>query len=337
VVVYGANGATGARFIEIAIAAGVRPIVAGRRLEALEPIAARHGLEVRTASLDRPDELDAAFADAAAVVSCVAAYSDTGMPVVRAAMRQSAHYIDFTGEPRYVQRLIEECDGPARAAGSVLVPAAGIGSVVNLVAQVAARGVSRVERLLVDWEIRHMVPSWGSARSMVHLLVGGAPVARPGLDWVTPGAYVRRLHRGRGVVFPLTDPLTLARQWPASHVEGFMRSRVAPALAVSLRLGALLGRAPIVPACLDALAGRFSPGQARPRGQFVVTVQADGGGRRSVASAHVPDIYEITSQAGFELVRALLASDVPAGLRASGEVLGIPEEVAARIGIELEV
>lgn len=335
VVIYGATGATGARLVEIAVAAGVRPIVAGRRREALEAIACSDGLEVRVGGLaDR--ELDDVVAGASVVVSCVAPYTTRGKPLVDAAVRHGAHYVDCTGEPRYVQALIAR-DAEAVAAGVAIIPAAGIGLVANVVARAAAEGLERVETVTVDYRIRGMRPSWGTTCSTVHILAGGTPVVRGGhVSFVTPGSRVRKLARGTGALFPLTDTLTLSRQWPAADVEGFIQSRVAPALVGGLAVGGLLARVPGVPGLIDRAASRFhKPDAAPPKGHVVVTVTAEGAGRRQTAVADVDDIYEITSQAAFELTRTLLTSGSDPGFRSSGQVIGAPAEVAARIGIDL--
>jgi short subunit dehydrogenase-like uncharacterized protein len=337
VVIYGANGATGLRLVEIAVAAGIRPIVAGRRREALDAVARPHGLEVRVGGLaDR--ELDGVVAGAAVVVSCVAPYTTRGKPLVDAALRHGAHYVDCTGEPRYVQGLIAR-DSEAVAARSAIIPAAGIGLVANVVARAAVEGLKRVETLTVDYRIQRMRPSWGTACSTVHLLAGGAAVVRGGkVSFVTPGRRVRRLARGNtGALFPLTDTLTLSRQWPTADVESFIQSRVAPAFAGGLAVGALLARVRGVPGLVDRAARRFRDADAAPpKGRFVVTVTAEGAGRRQTAVAHVDDIYEITSQAAFELTRTLLTDGCEPGFRSSGQVIGAPAEVAARIGIRLD-
>src|SRR5262249_35217186 len=104
VVVYGANGATGARFVELAVGAGLRPIVAGRDRDALERVATPFDLDVRVGTLDAA-ELDRVCSGASVVVSCVAPYTRRGIPLVEAALRQGAHHVDFTGEGRYVKRL----------------------------------------------------------------------------------------------------------------------------------------------------------------------------------------------------------------------------------------
>jgi hypothetical protein len=337
VVVYGANGATGTRLVELAVAAGLRPVLAGRRAEALRPLAERFDLPMRVGTLD-PAALDDVLGGARIVVSCVAPYTTHGRPIVDAALRHGIHYVDCTGEPRFVEQLIRS-DAPARDAGCALVPSAGLGLVANLVARAAAAPLPQVDRLTVDYAITRMRPSWGTANSTVHLLRGGAPVVRGGVvSYRPPGSAVRRLPSGSGALFPLTDTLTLGWQWPKADVHSYMRSRVAPVLGGALLLGSTAARVPTFQSLVERAARRFrDPAHGTPRGHFVVTVAASAAGRApSVASASLDDVYELTSQAMLELVLTLLDSgDRHTGFRASGQVIGEPAEVAKRIGIQL--
>jgi hypothetical protein len=336
VVVYGANGATGARFVELAVGAGLRPIVAGRDRDGLERVAAPFGLEVRVGTLDDA-ELDGVCAGASVVVSCVAPYTKRGLPVVEAALRHGAHHIDFTGEGRYVKRLIDEYDSAARAAGIVIVPAAGIGLCANLVARTAARQIDPVELLTVDYHVRAMRPSWGTATSTAELLAGGAAVAEGGrIDFVTPGR-VARLPGGMGMRFPLTDVLTLQRQWPSARIDSYIRSRAAPVIGPAAAVSSLILRSESARNGLERAAKAIArPNGRKPKGNFTVTVTAEGGAKRFTAVGRVADIYEETSQAGLELTRTLLEDGGAPGFRASGEIAGEPAEVAARIGIDLQ-
>jgi short subunit dehydrogenase-like uncharacterized protein len=156
IVVYGANGATGALIVRLAAAAGHRVIAAGRRRQPLEAVAA--GAEVRVGTL-RPDDLDRVCAGAGAIISCVAPYTLYGRPLVEAALRHGAHYVDCTGEPRYVAGLITDFDDAARRAGVTVVPAAGIGLCTNVVACTAVERLGTPRALTVDYRVRGMLPS----------------------------------------------------------------------------------------------------------------------------------------------------------------------------------
>jgi short subunit dehydrogenase-like uncharacterized protein len=335
-VIYGANGATGSRLAEIAVAAGLRPVLAGRDGAALERIAGPLGLDVRVGTLD-PAELDSVCRDAAVVVSCVAPYATRGIPVLEAALRHGAHYIDFTGEPHYVRRLIDDYDARARQVGSALLPSAGVGLCTNIAARAAADGVPAVERLTVDWRIRRYRPSWGSITSGVQVLAGGAAVVDRGrLSFRPSGTRIRRLAGGLGVLFPTTDTLTLSRLWPEASIESYLRTPVAVLAAPALAVAGLAARRELFVRQVDRVArARRAPDGKRPQGQFEVTVTAEGASRCATATADVLDVYEFTSQAAFELAQTLLEHGATGGVRASGEIVGNPDEVAQRIGVTL--
>lgn len=338
VVVYGANGATGSRFAEIAVAAGIRPVLGGRDRSALERIAGPLGLDVRVGALDAA-ELDAVCRDAGIVVSCVAPYATLGIPVLEAALRCGAHYIDFTGEPRYVKRLADEYDEQARRVGSALIPSAGVGLCTNLVARAAVDGVPNVERLTVDWRIHGYRPSWGSMTSAVRVLAGRvAVVDRGDVRFRAPGGRIRRLDGGWGVLFPMTDPLTLSRLWPEVSIDSYLRTPAAVLVAPSLAAVALAARSNTFAKQVERFARTRRAPDAKPaKGQFAVTVTAEGGGRRASATAQMADVYELTSQAALELTRTLIERGAPGGLRAIGELVGDAHEVAGRIGVTLSV
>lgn len=335
-VVYGANGATGSRFAEIAAAHGVRPILAGRNRAALERIAGPLGLDVRVGTLD-PGQLDAVCRGARVVLSCMAPYTTSGIPVVEAALRAGAHYVDCTGEPRYVKRLIDEYDAPARDAGVGIIPAAGLGLAANLVARSAAARVPCVERLTVDYRIRRMRPSWGTINSTVRILGGGtATLDRGVVRFSSAGTRIGRLAGGIGFLFPLTDTLTFSRLWPAASIESYLRTPAAPVLAPVTVLTGLAARSATVAGTVERIARRRQvPNAKPPRGEFVITVTAEGARTRAIAVGTLADVYELTSQAAFELTRTLLEHDVAPGFRSSGEVVGEPVDVAARIGVTL--
>ena len=338
IVIYGANGATGSRFAEIAVQHGMRPVLAGRNRQALAAVAAPLGLEVRVATLD-PDELDDVFADAEVVVSCVAPYTTNGIPVLEAAIRRRAHHLDCSGEPRYVLKLIEHYDALARNAGSAIIPSAGLGACANLVARTAACELDTVERITIDYWIRRMRPSWGTASSTVRLLAGGAAVLDRGMVRIrAAGSRVRKLENGSGVLFPLTDTLTCSRLWPTASIESYLRmpAAVAGAAAPVLALAGLAGRSRLVTDAIESAAqARRAAAAGTARGEFELTVTATGQGRTATAIGRVADVYEITSQSAFELARTVLEHRPAPGFRASGEIAGEPEEVAGRIGLQL--
>jgi short subunit dehydrogenase-like uncharacterized protein len=333
--IYGATGAAGLRLAELAVADGLVPVVAGRNREALEAIAGRLGCEVRAATLE---QLDTVMDGVAVVASCVGPYTHFGLPVLDAAVRAGASYLDLTGEPRYVARLLDEYDGPARKAGVTLVPSAGLGLCSSIAARAASAALpDNLERITIGYRPRGMVPSTGTLRSTVELVAGGAVVVEHGrARFVSPGRRVRRTEGGLGALFPLTDPLTMVTMWPTATIESYFLSRAAPALAGALLTIRLLGHGSFTKRVLRYAEGRIES-RKTPGGGFEVTVAVHSATSTTVATVEIDDVYELTSQAALEVSRSLLNRDADPGVRASGAVVGDPADVANRIGVRLRI
>src|SRR5581483_3067941 len=189
-VIYGATGATGRRIASLAVEAGLTPVLCGRRRDALHDLAGRLGLTagsasgadcVRVADAADPAALGAAFAGADVVANCSGPYTRLGPPVLDAAIGAGAHYLDCTGEPRWVQRIISAFEPRAVAAGVTVVPGIGLGIAHDLVARVASSACasrpSEVSSVTIGVRIVGMRPSAASVRSTVEMLAGGAPVS----------------------------------------------------------------------------------------------------------------------------------------------------------------
>lgn len=112
--IYGATGATGHRLAELAVEAGLVPVVAGRGADEISRIADALGVEGRVASLP---EIGGVLGDVSVVASCVGPYTHIGRPVLAAALAAGASCLDLTGECRFVERVIAECAARRWAGG----------------------------------------------------------------------------------------------------------------------------------------------------------------------------------------------------------------------------
>lgn len=146
-VVFGATGFTGRLVAEHLAARGDDALhwgIAGRDADRLAEVAE---------ALDRPDvptiiadahdpESLARLADTAAtVVSTVGPYDEHGGPLVAACVAAGTDYVDLTGEPQFVRRMIDEHQAAAEASGARIVHCCGFDSIPSdlgvLVAQTA--------------------------------------------------------------------------------------------------------------------------------------------------------------------------------------------------------
>jgi hypothetical protein len=330
--IYGATGAVGRRLAEIAALHEMTVVLAGRRRAELEALAAPLGAEVRVAALDR---VDTVFDGITVVASCVGPYTHFGLPVLEAAISAGAHYLDLTGEPRYVATLLDRYDQPARRAGVTIVPSAGLGLCSGLAAKsavAALRGpVTGITIGYLPWGMR---PSRGTIQSTIEIVTGGAPVIDKGLRrFVIPGG-AHRTPLGLGTRFPLTDPLTMSTTWPQASIDSFLLTPAAPALGCVLAGIGLAGRSASAMRAIRALERRMG-GPVRPGGEFGIAVAASDGHASAIARVDVDDTYELTSQAAFEVARRLRDGCGAPGVRMSAAVVADPVEVAARLDVRL--
>lgn len=197
--IYGANGYTGELIAREAVARGMRPVLAGRTAEKIEPLARELGLEWRSFSLD-----DAAshLMGMKLVLHCAGPFSKTSRPMVEGCLAAGAHYLDITGEIAVLERILADAQAErARERGVVLC--SGVGFDVVPTDCVALR----LKELLPD--ATHLSlgfdtdsrPSPGTLKTAIESLAGGMLRRRDGEIVKTPPAEVQReIDFGRGAV-----------------------------------------------------------------------------------------------------------------------------------------
>ena len=341
ILLYGANGYTGALVARRAAARGVPParlILAGRREEALVPLAAELGFERRAFALDRPDEIARALAGVKVVLSCAGPFAHTAKPLVDACLRAGAHYLDITGEVAVFQMLWAR-DAEARAAGVMLLPGAGFDVVPSdcLAAHLAARLPSATHLRLA---FRAGGMSRGTALTTVEGMGQGGLVRRDGVLVRVPIAHATiDVDLGDGPVtavsIPWGDVFTAHVTTGIRNIEVYVAVpwMTRTMLRASRFLGPVLANESLrrfVSARVRA--GRAGPSESRRRaGQSRLWGEArDEAGRRVVSRLETPDAYELTASLALDLAERALAGAAPPGYqtpaRAHGEdfVLGFP-------------
>jgi len=117
--IYGASGYTGRLIAELAGARGRAPILAGRSVDKVRPLAEKLGLRWRAFGLERPD-----LRDVGLVLHCAGPFSQTSRQMVDACLAARAHYLDVTGEVEVFEAVLSR-DAEAKARGIVLFPGTG--------------------------------------------------------------------------------------------------------------------------------------------------------------------------------------------------------------------
>ena len=328
---YGANGYTGELAARRAAARGHRPILAGRRADAVCALAEELHLERRLFALDDPARVDDALAGMSFVLHCAGPFSRTARPMADACLRTRTHYLDITGELEVFEALAAR-DAEARAAGVMLLPGCGFevvpadGLAVHLKARLpgarrlalAYAGFGRVSR--------------GTATTAIEGLGRGGRVRRGGVLTPVPSAWkTRRIDFGDGPRTAFTLPLgDLTTAWHSTGIPDielyFAASPGLHALAVTSRyLGPLLG-SEAVRRFLTARVRAGAPGpseEERRRGRGFVWGEAeDDAGRRATSRLATPEGYTFTARAAVAVVERVLSGQAPAGFQTPARAYG---------------
>jgi short subunit dehydrogenase-like uncharacterized protein len=126
--IYGANGYTGELIAREAVERGMRPILAGRSKEKIEPLSNELGLEFRAFSVDsepaRPEP--GPLEGVKLVLHCAGPFSQTSAPMIKACLAAGCHYLDITGEIAVLEHTLAKPPAEkAREAGVVLCSGVG--------------------------------------------------------------------------------------------------------------------------------------------------------------------------------------------------------------------
>jgi short subunit dehydrogenase-like uncharacterized protein len=289
----GATGYTG-RLVADELAARGWP----HRLGARNPQrlgALKQGGEAEPFVVDAGDRgrLDAFYDGLDAVISCVGPFAQLGMPVVEAAADAGVPYVDSTGELTFMSDVYDRF----AAARSPVVPACGFDYLPgDLAAAVAASRLGvRAREIVVAYEIHHIRPSRGTARSAVGIISSVTTVPRKLRVDAPEGSL-------SAIEVPWGEQLTVPRHLPLARVKtaAVVRRPVATVLGAVAPAGPLLRPVlGLAQPLLTRLAERLPEGppeDVRRRSHFRLLVEARGDdGARSRVMVEGSDIYRLTA------------------------------------------
>jgi short subunit dehydrogenase-like uncharacterized protein len=271
IVLFGATGYTGDLTARAMAERGMRPVLAGRRREAVEGLAAElGGLEATAADVADPASVRALVEKGDVLVSTVGPFARWGDAALDAAIDAGAHYVDSTGEPPFVRKVFEEAGPRAERAGSLLLTALGYdwmpgnltGALALLEAGDAATAV-RIGYFTKGGGLGGM--SGGTRASAVGALIEPSFHFRDGRIVTERGA--RKVHsfdfngkEKQGISVGTSEAFSLPRAFPnLRDVEvylGWFGGASRPMQAFSL-VGAGAAKIPGVTTAINAAAARF--------------------------------------------------------------------------------
>ena len=93
---------------------GLVPILAGRREEALKPLAESVGARYKVFDLSDTKALDTALQEVSLVLHAAGPFKFTAKPMMDACIRHTNHYIDITGEIQ-VYEMAKKMDAASKS------------------------------------------------------------------------------------------------------------------------------------------------------------------------------------------------------------------------------
>jgi short subunit dehydrogenase-like uncharacterized protein len=330
--IYGANGYTGELIASEAAQRGLKPILAGRSAEAIEPLARELGFESRIFGVDAPrlEGVDL-------VLHCAGPFSRTSAPMVSACLAAKAHYLDITGEIA-VFEAIHARGAEAKRAGIALIPGVGFDVVpTDSVAAMLADELPGATELALAFFSPGATVSRGTLTTMLEGIGEGGAIRREGRIVRVPVAY-----DVREIPFSCGPRTTMTVPWgdvsTAFHTTGIPNIRVytgvSPRGAKRMRrvrpFLPLLAHFPMKQILARIARRKQGPdATARTRGRTYIWGEASDGVRKVSMTMETPEGYRFTVLSALAAVDRMASGDVPAGAwtpsRAFGKdfVLGI--------------
>ncbi len=328
--IYGSYGYTGELLVAEAVAKGLKPILAGRREDALRAQAEPLGLRWRVADLSDA-ALDGALADVGVVLHAAGPFSRTAKPMIEACIRNKATYLDITGEIA-VFETAARFDKKALAAGITVMPGVGFDVVPSdcLAAHLKTR-LPSATHLSLGFQSNGRT-SHGTASTMVENIDAGGAIRRDGKIMQVPPAYASRtIDFGLGatgaVTIPWGDVSTAFYSTAIPNIQVFI------ALPLGARLGLFASRfiRPVLAmgfvkkqlqAKIDAAPRGPTPAQRARSRSYLWGEVTDAAGQKRVSRLQAPDGYTLTAVAGVAIAQAALAGKLAPGFQTPAKALG---------------
>ena len=287
-IVYGANGYTGRLIVEAALREGLRPVVAGRRREAVEPLAAAWGLPSLCFSLDDAASAAHLLEPYAAMILAAGPFSKTSAPALEACLKARTAYLDITGEVDVFEAVFAR-DSDAKTAGVAVLPGTGFDVVPSdCLAAALSEALPGAETLTLAF--RGFKTSAGTMKTMLEGIPKGGLVREGGKLVAVPAAWKTmevplRDKTRLTMTIPWGDLSTAFRSTGIPNIEVYMA--VPPSAIASARrmrpFAKLLGLSP-VQSFLKARVERTSRDR-RPRSATASGRTSGGASRRAAASS----------------------------------------------------
>jgi short subunit dehydrogenase-like uncharacterized protein len=326
---YGVNGYTGKLILEVALREGLRPVLAGRRAEAVEPIAKAHGLQSLCFGLEDPGTVARLLEPFSALLLAAGPFSKTSGPALDACLRSKTAYLDITGEVDVFEEAFAR-DADAKKSGIPVLPGTGFDVVPSdCLAKALSEALPGATSLTLAF--RGFKTSAGTMKTMVQSLPKGG-LARAGGKLVSVPAAWKTMEvpfpdgPRLAMTIPWGDLSTAFRSTGIPDIEVYMavpRSAVANARRLR-RLAPVLGLG-FVQSFLMKRIEKHVKGpteEERKRERSSLWGRVTNGEQFVTGTLETLEGYALTAETAVAIARRVLAGDVAPGVHTPSLAFG---------------
>lgn len=337
--IYGAYGYTGTLIAVAAKKQGLSPILAGRRVEKLSPLAQALELPYKVFDLSNIQHITTQLKEVKLVLHCAGPFSQTCSPMMQACLLSRCHYLDITGEIavfEYLYRLRAQ----AKDKSVVLCPGVGFDVVpTDCLAATLKAALPDATSLLLAFDSVSTL-SAGTLKTTIEGFKTGGQIRKRGTIVRVPFAYAVR-------DIPFGDCIKAAVSIPWGDVATAYYSTGIPNIAVYMplpkhyiRLFKLLNylrflvNLSLVQRLLkQGVSHRSGPSvEERARTKTLLWGEVSNRyGEVRQASLTVGNAYEVTAHSALGIVKRLLSEQgtlggfyTPSQLMGSGYITTLP-------------
>ncbi len=322
--IYGANGYTGRLAARVAVDRHLRPILAGRHVAKIQPLADELKCDSRVFDLDDTAVVAANLEGVSVVLHCAGPFSATSRPMLAACLRAGTHYLDITGEIAVFED-IHSRGQEIKNAGIVAIPGIGFDVVpTDCLAAMLKRELPSATHLKLAFLARGGQLSPGTAKTMVEGLPEGGRIRENGRIVKVPPAYkvetiaFTETLSAPAVTIPWGDVATAYYSTGIPNIEVFLGSAddQIEKMKTPGILRSLLRLAP-VQTFVKALVARRVKGpssEQRARGEMYVYGEVwDDTGHRVAMRLRTREGYTLTAESGVTAILKILEGRLAPG------------------------
>ncbi len=327
--IYGANGYTGELIAREASKRGMKPILAGRSQNKVEPLAKELNLIFRTFSLADKKSLEYTLKEVDFVLHCAGPFSLTSQPMVEACLRLGKHYLDITGEIAVFEAMAKR-DAAAKKAGIMVMPGVGFDVVPSdcLALHLKNRLPSATVLTLAFYGLGKI--SHGTQATMLMNIGNGGAIRKNGEITRVPAAYkLREINFSEfsktAVTIPWGDVSTAFYSTGIPNIEVYtvLPEQNLKLLKLSRYIGWLLASKPMQSYLQKQIPSGGANEEERAQGKtFLWGEASDASGNRVSSRIQAPEGYTLTVLTALNIVEKLLGGNFHKGFQTPAKAFG---------------